>query len=52
MYGSDQSASLEIEGMAKLVTGLRKYPKVIGSGVKTFSADEKLVAEKLRYWEK
>ena len=51
MYGSDQSASLELEGMTKLVAGLRKYPKVIGSGVKTFSNDEKMVAEKLRYWE-
>lgn len=52
MYGSDQSASLELEGMTKLVAGLRKYPKVIGSGIKTFTIEERLVAEKLRYWEK
>ena len=52
MYGSDQSASLEIEGMQRLVTGLRKYPKLIGNGVKTFTNEEKQVAAKLRYWEK
>jgi len=51
MYGSDQSASLELEGMQKLVAGIRKYPKVLGNGVKTFSNVEKEVAVKLRYWE-
>jgi N-acetylneuraminate synthase len=51
MYGSDQSASLEIEGMQRLVTGLRKYPKLIGNGIKTFTNEEKQVAAKLRYWQ-
>jgi len=51
MYGSDQSASLELEGMQRLVVGLRKYPKILGNGIKTFTNEEKKVASKLRYWE-
>lgn len=51
MYGSDQSASLEIEGLRRLVAGLRKYPGILGSGEKTYSEKEKLIAKKLRYWE-
>ena len=51
MYGSDQSASLEIEGLRRLVAGLRKYPAILGSGNKTYSEKEKDVAKKLRYWE-
>jgi N-acetylneuraminate synthase len=31
MYGSDQAASLELEGMQRLVTGLRKFPRTIGN---------------------
>lgn len=51
MYGSDQSASLEIEGLRRLVAGIRKYPGILGSGKKTFSEEEQKVAKKLRYWE-
>lgn len=51
MYGSDQAASLEIDGMRRLVAGLRKYPAILGSGEKEFSEKERLVAKKLRYWE-
>lgn len=50
MYGSDQSASLESDGLRRLVAGLRKYPKILGSGEKRFDPDEQLVAKKLRYW--
>jgi N-acetylneuraminate synthase len=52
MYGSDQAASLEIEGMRRLVAGLRKFPLVLGTGIKEFGEKELGVAKKLRYWEK
>jgi N-acetylneuraminate synthase len=51
MYGSDQAASLEPDGLQRLVAGLRKYPEIIGDGVKRFDAEEVAVARKLRYWE-
>lgn len=51
MYGSDQAASLEPDGLQRLVAGLRKYPAIIGDGVKIFGAEEVAVARKLRYWE-
>lgn len=51
LYGSDQSASLEVDGLRRLVAGLRKYPSIMGDGVKRFEAKEKSVAKKLRYWE-
>jgi len=51
MYGSDQSASLEIEGLRRLVAGIRKYPGILGNGKKSFSEEEQKVAKKLRYWE-
>jgi N-acetylneuraminate synthase len=50
MYGSDQSASLEPDGMRKLVSSLSKYPDIIGDGVKRFPENEQIVAKKLRYW--
>ena len=51
MYGSDQSASLEIDALKRLVTILRKIPVVLGDGEKRFGEAERAVAEKLRYWE-
>ena len=50
MYGSDQSASLESQGLNNLVTSLRKYKNLLGNNKKTFSQEEKNVANKLRYW--
>ena len=50
MYGSDQSASLESHGLNSLVASLRKYKNVLGNNEKTFSQEEKNVANKLRYW--
>jgi N-acetylneuraminate synthase len=51
MYGSDQAASLEPDGLQRLVAGLRKYPEIMGDGKKHFGAEEVAVARKLRYWE-
>jgi len=51
MYGSDQSASLELPGLMSLVTTIRKINTCIGDGVKTITPGEHVVAKKLRYWE-
>ena len=50
MYGSDQSASLEIAGLLNMVGSIRKIPDCVGDGLKTVSEAEKVVASKLRYW--
>ena len=52
MYGSDQSASLEENGLKQLVSAVRKVPIVVGKDEKQIFDIEKKVAEKLRYWEK
>tara|TARA_Y100000589_G_scaffold331844_1_gene387412 strand:- start:2482 stop:3342 length:861 start_codon:yes stop_codon:yes gene_type:complete len=51
MYGSDQAASLQEEGLRQLISILRKLPKVIGDGQKSFLEKEMPIAKKLRYWE-
>ncbi len=51
MYGSDQAASLEPKGFKSLVEMINKFNKVYGNGVKTITENEKVVAQKLRYWE-
>jgi N-acetylneuraminate synthase len=51
MYGSDQAASLEKEGIDNLVSVIRKIPGYFGTPKKIPSADELAVAKKLRYWE-
>ena len=48
MYGSDQSASIEPNGLKNLIDQVRKVEKAMGDGIKIFSDDEKVNAEKLR----
>ena len=48
MYGTDQSASLEENGLKTLVSSVRKISKALGDGKKRFYESEKIVAEKLR----
>lgn len=50
MYGSDQSASLELPGMHALCSTVRKINKCLGSGEKIILEKEKEIATKLRYW--
>tara|TARA_B100000963_G_scaffold262652_1_gene230765 strand:- start:6691 stop:7572 length:882 start_codon:yes stop_codon:yes gene_type:complete len=50
MYGSDQSASLEKEGMYALCSTLRKINICMGDGIKKITKEEYEVAKKLRYW--
>ena len=51
MYGSDQSASLEENGLKQLISAVRKVPIVVGKDEKQIFDIEEKVAEKLRYWE-
>jgi len=48
MWGSDQSASLEPQGMERVVKYIRSIPVVCGTGNKTILEDEKPILEKLR----
>lgn len=50
MYGSDQAASLAPRGLHELVSELRRYPLMLGDGVKKYANGEDQVAKKLRYW--
>ena len=48
MYGSDQSASLEPNGLVQLVNGVRKIEAAMGDGVKKITTKEIPIAKKLR----
>ena len=48
MYGSDQSASIEPNGLRSLVDSVRKVEKALGNGKKVFLPEEKEMAKKLR----
>jgi len=48
MWGSDQSASLEPEGMERVVKYIRSIPIVSGSGPKQVLSEEVPILEKLR----
>ena len=50
MYGSDQAASLQKNGLRDLVNSIRKSEIVLGDGEKTIIPEELEVAKKLRYW--
>ena len=50
MWGTDQAASLEENGMRLLITYIRKYEKVMGDGKKKFLKSEKLKLAENKYW--
>ena len=50
MYGSDQAASLQPDGLRQLTTILRNIPNILGDGEKRILAEEEAIASKLRYW--
>lgn len=50
MYGSDQAASLAPRGLQEMVSQLRRFPLMLGDGIKKFAPGEDAVAKKLRYW--
>jgi N-acetylneuraminate synthase len=48
MWGTDQSASVEPQGLMKLVRDIRVIEESLGDGVKKVSADEVPIMKKLR----
>ncbi len=50
MYGSDQSASVERQGLERMVRDCRAVAEIMGDGVKRVSSKEAEVASKLRYF--
>ena len=47
-WGSDQAASLELDGIHRIVRDIRKIPKVTGDGVKRVYDRELPIIDKLR----
>ena len=50
MWGTDQSASLEPQGLKYLSSVLGKIQTVLGNPEKIFLESEKKAAKNLRYW--
>jgi len=48
MYGSDQAASIELNGFRQLIGAVRKIEKAMGDGVIRITEQEAVVAKKLR----
>jgi len=48
MWGSDQSASLEPAGLAKMVRDIRRLPNILGNGIKEVYDSELPIIDKLR----
>ena len=48
MYGSDQAASLEPNGLRQLVSSVRKIEMAMGDGIKKIIDEEHEIAKKLR----
>jgi N-acetylneuraminate synthase len=48
MYGSDQSASIEPNGLRQLIGAVRKIETAMGDGIKRNLDDELVIANKLR----
>ena len=48
MYGSDQAASIEPNGLVQLVGGVRKIESAMGDGIKKITTKEVPIAKKLR----
>ena len=50
MWGTDQAASLEEQGMRTLSNTLQKAPNLLGNGIKKFDSIEKKMLKKFKYW--
>jgi sialic acid synthase SpsE len=50
MWGTDQSASLEFNGMRTLVDYIRRFEKSLGNGKKFIIAEEKGKLADQKYW--
>jgi N-acetylneuraminate synthase len=49
-WGTDQSASLEENGLSHLTSVLQKIPDIVGKSNKSFSLTEKKMLKKFKYW--
>ena len=50
MWGTDQAASIEPQGMSQLSGVLKKAPYFFGNGKKRMSSDDKKMLKKFKYW--
>ena len=50
MWGTDHSASLEVNGMIQLVNLIKKFEKSYGNGVKKITENEKIKLKAMKYW--
>ena len=50
MWGTDQAASLSLEGMEMLSSILKKNKFILGNNKKKFLTDEKKMLKKFKYW--
>ena len=50
MWGTDQSASLEEQGLDNLTGILKKIPLMLGDGKKKINSGEKKMLKKFKYW--
>ena len=50
MWGTDQAASLSIDGLEELVKSIKKVKKILGDGKKGVTKEEKEKMKSLRYW--
>ena len=48
MYGSDQSASIEVHALNNFVESVRQVPLILGSGIKELTKEESEVRKKLK----
>ena len=51
MWGTDHAASLEEDGLRRLVSMIRKVPITVGDGAREVLEEERVIASKMRYWE-
>ena len=50
MWGTDQAASLSLDGMNMLCMSFDKIKHIVGDGIKKFSTKEKKMLSKFKYW--
>jgi N-acetylneuraminate synthase len=51
MWGTDHAASLEEDGLRRLISMIRKVPITVGKGAREVLEEERVIASKMRYWE-
>ena len=50
MWGTDQAASLSLDGMKMFGSIFNKIEKIFGDGIKRLPEEEKVMLQKFRYW--